>query len=134
MPTFGDVRMLKGIDDATFMQLSRYLTTMPEPRVNVNTAPPEVLAALVPELANNPDLVKEIVAARDITPFMQVTDVANLPGIGQFAEHLTPLITTRSSYFTITGAGGFAGTRKRIYASFRRDTNGMAILMNWHED
>ena len=134
MPTFGDVRMLKGMDDATFMLLSRYLTTMPEPRVNVNTAPPEVLAALIPELANDPDLVKEIVAAREATPFAQVTDVTNLPSIGQFAAHLTPLITTRSSYFTITGTGSFAGARKRIYATYRRDLNGLMLLMNWHED
>ena len=134
MPTAGDVRMLKGMDDATFMLLSRYLTTMPEPRVNANTAPPEVLAALSPELENDPGLVKEIIGARELTPFTTITDITNLPGIGQFANHLSPLLTTRSAYFTIIGQGEFAGARKRIYATFRRNTNGTAMLMNWHED
>jgi general secretion pathway protein K len=134
MPTIGDVRMLKGMNDETFMLLSRYLTTMPEPRVNANTAPPEVLAALTPELENNPELVKEIVGAREMRPFLAITDVANLPGVGQFAAHLTPLLTTRSTYFTITGEGSCAGSRRRIYTTFRRNTNGTAILMNWHED
>src|SRR5713101_7256966 len=60
MPTIADLRMLKGVDDLTFMILSRFLTTMPEARINANTAPPEVLAALTPETENNPDLVKEI--------------------------------------------------------------------------
>lgn len=134
MPTIGDLRMLKGMDDATFLKLANYLTTMPEPAVNANTAPPEVLAAIAPELENNPELVKEIVAARTFRPFLQVTDVANLPGLGEFASHFTPLLTTRGSYFTITGTGDFAGARQRIYATFRRNNNGTAMLMNWHED
>jgi general secretion pathway protein K len=134
MPTIGDIRMLKGMDDATFMRLGQFLTTMPERAVNPNTAPPEVLAALAPELENNPELVQEIIAARTFHPFMQVTDVANLPGLGQFAQHFTPLLTTRGSYFTIGGAGTFAGARQRTYATFRRNNNGTAMLMSWHED
>jgi general secretion pathway protein K len=134
MPTIGDLRALKGIDDATFMRLAQYLTTAPEARVNANTASPEVLAALTPELSNSPDLVKEIIAARGYRPFLAVTDIANLPGIGEFATHLTPLITTRSAYFTIIGQGEFAGARRRIYAVFRRNSNGSAMLISWHED
>jgi general secretion pathway protein K len=133
MPTIGDVRMLKGMDDATFMTLSRFVTTMPEFKVNANTAPPEVLAALVPQLANDPQLVKEIIAARELHPFLTVTDIFNLPGVGALSE-LQRLLTIRSSYFTITGQGSFAGARKRIYATFRRNMNGTAMLMNWHED
>ena len=64
LPTIGDLRALKGVDDATFMELAQYLTTAPEARVNANTASPEVLAALIPELSNSPDLVKGIIAAR----------------------------------------------------------------------
>src|ERR1700686_5008118 len=101
MPTIGDLRALKGVDDAIFMQLAQYLTTAPELRINANTASPEVLAALTPELSNSPELVKEIITAREFRPFLAVTDIANLPGIGQFAAHLTPLLTTRSAYFTI---------------------------------
>lgn len=134
MPTIGDLRMLKGMDDATFMRLSHYLTTMPEQRVNANTASPEVLASLIPEFANDPDLVKEIIAAREQRPFINTNDINNLPGIGQYSGHLGPLLTTRSTYFTIDGQGDFAGARKRIYSTFRRNPNGTAMLMNWHED
>lgn len=134
MPTVGDLRALKGVDDATFIRLATFLTTTPETRVNVNTAAPEVLAALTPELSNNADLVKEIVAAREYHPLLAITDVLNLPGIGQFGQHLSPLLTTRSVYFTITGQGQFAGARRRIYATFRRNANGSAMLISWHED
>ena len=134
MPTAGDLRALKGVDDAMFIRLATFLTTAPETRVNVNTAAPEVLAALTPELSNNLDLVKEIVAAREYHPLLAITDVLNLPGIGQFGQHLSPLLTTRSVYFTITGQGQFAGARRRIYATFRRNANGSAMLISWHED
>ncbi len=134
MPTIGDIRALKGVDDATFMLLAQYLTTVPEARVNANTASPQVLAALTPELSNNSDLVKEMLAARDVRPFLAVTDIANLPGIGEFADHLTPMLATRSSYFLIIGQGQFAGARRRIYAVFRRNSSGSAMLISWHED
>jgi general secretion pathway protein K len=134
IPTIGDLRALKGVDDATFMQLAQYLTAVPEARVNANTASPEVLASLTPELSNSPQLVKEIVEARELKPFLVVTDIANLPGLGQFAARLTPLLTTRSAYFTIIGQGEFARARRRIYAVFRRNSNGSAMLISWHED
>ncbi|HKV56619.1 MAG TPA: type II secretion system minor pseudopilin GspK [Candidatus Binataceae bacterium] len=137
MPTIGDLRMLKGMNDAVFLQLSQYLTTMPEMRINVNTAPPQVLAALAPELENDPQLVEQIVQIRQARPFLQITDLANeIPGIGAIAAsgRLSSFVTMRSSYFTITAQGEFAGARKRIYATFRRNLNGTAMLMNWHED
>ena len=134
LPTIGDLRALKGVDDATFMELAQYLTTAPEARVNANTASPEVLAALIPELSNSPDLVKGIIAARANRPFLNVNDIGNLPGIGQYTAHLSPLLTTLSSYFTIIGQGQFAGARRRIYAVFRRNSNGSAMLISWHQD
>jgi general secretion pathway protein K len=138
MPTIGDLRMLKGMDDVTFLRLSRYLTTMQTGAgpccINANTAPPEVLAALAPELENDANLVKQIVDVRDIRPFSQVTDLLNLPGISAISEHIKPFLTVNSQYFLITAQGDFAGARKRIYATFRHNMNGTALLMNWHED
>lgn len=138
MPTIGDLRMLKGMDDLTFLRLSQYLTTMQAGSgpccVNANTVSPELLGALLPELESDSDLVKQIVDVRSIRPFTQVTDLLNLPAISAAAEHLKRLVAVNSSYFLITAQGDFAGARKRIYATFHLDTHGSAMLMNWHED
>jgi general secretion pathway protein K len=134
MPTIGDLRACKGVDDATFAVLSRFLSASPETQVNPNTAPPEVLAALSPELSNSPAVVKQIIAARLAQPFMAITDFNNVPGVGQYAAQIGPYITLRSSYFTITGEGDFAGARRRVYATVRRNTNGAVMLLSWHED
>jgi general secretion pathway protein K len=134
MPTIGDLRALKGMDDLTFLKLANYVTVSQENAVNINTASPEVIAALVPEFADNPKLVEEIVTVRMFRPFTNITDVGNLPGIGQFISDISGQLTTRSNYFTIIGQGDFAGARRRIYATFQRDSNGSASLTAWHED
>jgi general secretion pathway protein K len=133
MPTIGDLRMIRGVDDATFFILRQFLTTAPEPRVNINTAPPQVIAALLPQLSADPSMVKQIIQARMVQPFSMITDVGNLPGLGTLGVPLMRLITTRSSYFAISGLGTYAGARQNIVAVFRRNANGTAMLSNWHE-
>jgi general secretion pathway protein K len=141
MPTIGDLRMLKGMDDVTFLRLSHYLTTMGETGqeggpccINANTAPPELLAALLPELQEDPQLVTQIVNVREIRPFNQITDLLNLPSVSALGEQLKPFLAVTSEFFLITAQGDVAGARKRIYATFHRNQNGTALLMNWHED
>jgi type II secretory pathway component PulK len=133
MPTIGDLRMIRGVDDATFAVLQQFLTVAPEPRVNINTASPEVIAALVPQLSNDTSTVKQIVQARTVQPFLMVTDVGNLAGLGDAGQPLMKLITTRSAYFTITGIGVFANARRRIISTFRRNPNGTSMLASWQE-
>ncbi len=133
MPTIGDLRMIRGVDDETFFRLQQFLTASPEPRVNINTASPEVIAALVPQLSNDVSMVKEIIQARTVQPFLMVTDVGNLSGLGDAATDLMKLITTRSAYFTLTGIGVFAGARRRITGTFRRNANGTSMLASWQE-
>ncbi|MHB8383063.1 MAG: type II secretion system minor pseudopilin GspK [Candidatus Binataceae bacterium] len=134
MPTIGDLRLIKGIDEATFNRLIPFVTVYPEPVVNANTAPPEVLASLLPQLMDDPQLVKEIVIARTISPFANTTDIGNLPGLGAVSQALMQVVTTRSTFFTITAMGTFAGSRKLLYSTFRRQGNGTATLMSWQED
>ncbi|HUY18345.1 MAG TPA: type II secretion system minor pseudopilin GspK [Candidatus Binataceae bacterium] len=133
MPNIGDLRMIRGVDTPTFMLLRQFLTVAPEQRVNANTAPPELLASLSPELANDTSLVKEIVEARTREPFQNITDISNLSGVGENSDQAMRLLTITSSYFTITGVGTYAGARRFIYATFRSSPNGTAVLTGWNE-
>ena len=134
MPTIGDLKMVRGVDDATFHRLLPFVTVVPEMQVNANTAPPEVLAALSPQLFANPDLIKAVVTARMIRPFSNLTDVGNIPGLGQYVTSLSKVLTTRSNFFTINGMGTFAGARKLVHSTFRRQPNGTGLLISWQED
>jgi general secretion pathway protein K len=133
MPTIGDLRMIRGVDDATFFRLQQFLTAAPEPRVNINTAPPEVIAALLPQLSNDTSMVKQIIQTRTVQPFLMITDVGNLAGLGDSANALMRLITTRSAYFTLTGIGVFGNARRRVTSTFRRNANGTSMLASWQE-
>ena len=55
----------------TFLKLTNYVTVSQENAININTASPELIAALRPEFADNPQLVKEIVTAADVPPVHQ---------------------------------------------------------------
>jgi general secretion pathway protein K len=134
MPTLGDLRLVKGIDDAMFMKLRNYLTVAPEPAVNVNTAPPEVIACMEQALMSNPGIIQNIIQARSTRPFTAITDVLNLVGTSVPQNNLTQDLTTRGQYFTITGMGAFAGTRKLVFATFHRNGDGTAALGSWQED
>ena len=135
MPTIGDLQMVKGVDEAVFNRLRQFLTVMPENQVNANTASPQVLASLEPELTANRKIVEEIVAARAIRPFSKVTDLINdIPGVGPFSSRLTQVLTTRSQFFTIVGMGTYAGARKMVAGTFHRETSGIGTLATWHED
>jgi general secretion pathway protein K len=134
MPTIGDLKMVRGVDDSIFHRLLPFVTVVPEMQVNANTAPPEVLAALSPKLFASPDLIKAIVTARMIRPFSNLTDVGNIPGLGQNITGLSKVLTTRSNFFTINGMGTFAGARKLVHSTFRRQPNGKGLLISWQED
>jgi type II secretory pathway component PulK len=144
MPTIGDLRMVRGIDDAAFRKLKEYLTVIDDsqgqvqnpqnpqteslPQVNFNTAPPEVLAAIVGDAS----LVKEILAMRAEQALDQ-TELETL--MSSMPQAPTPLFQSR--YFTIEGRGTFAGSRKIVFAMVfydPRQPDTPAQLRTWQED
>ncbi|MGH7925943.1 MAG: general secretion pathway protein GspK, partial [Candidatus Binatus sp.] len=134
MPTMGDLQMVRGFNEAIFNRVSPFLTVMPVAAVNANTATPQVIAALEPELTEDQKLVEEIIEARTIRPFSQPTDIMNLPDLAQIGPRLSRDVDMRSQFFTINGMGTYAGARKIINATFHRETSGIGKLAAWHED
>jgi general secretion pathway protein K len=134
MPTIGDLSMVQGFNEAIFNRVSPFLTVMPETGVNANTAAPQVLAALEPELTEDQKIVLSIIEARAIRPFTQPTDIGNLPDLGEIGQRLQKDVVMRSQFFTITGTGIYAGARKIITATFHRENTGIGTLAAWHED
>ena len=135
MPTIADLQMVEGFNEAIFNRVSPFLTVMPEPGVNANTASPQVLAALEPQLMEDEKLVQELVEARTMRPFTNTTDIMNLPDLGEtLAQALSKDVVVRSQFFTIIGTGTFAGARKIITSTFHRESNGIGTMAAWHEE
>ncbi len=147
MPSIGDLRMIRGIDDPTFFKLRQYLTVYGNPQnpgalqpVNINTAPPEVIAAMDSNLAD-PSTIKEIMARRLEQPFTQA-DLNSLPGStgstgsspDQGGAGVSGAFTVISQFFTIEGRGSYAGAREVVYATVLRQGPGPSQLLDWYED
>jgi general secretion pathway protein K len=135
MPTIGDLQMVKGFNESIFNRLSPFLTVMPELAVNINTAPPQVLAAMEPELMEDQKIVAGILDTRAIRPFSLATDIQNnIPGLsGDVATRLSRDVQMRSGAFTVNATGAYAGARKFIIATFHRENSGIGTLAAWHE-
>jgi general secretion pathway protein K len=134
MPTIGDLRMVRGIDEGIFRRLRNFLTTTPSVRVNINTASPEVLMAVVPQLQESPSALKSILEERVNHPFETLAAVGQLLGQPNGTSTLPATLSTTSDYFTISGLGSFSGTRTYVYALIRRTGPGPQLLLSWHED
>jgi len=63
MPTIADLQMVQGFNEAIFNRVSPFLTVMAETAVNADTASPQVLAALEPQLTEDQKLVLEIMSS-----------------------------------------------------------------------
>jgi general secretion pathway protein K len=134
MPTIGDLQMVKGFNEAIFNRVSPFLTVLSaNPNlVNVNTATPQVLASLEPELMEDQKLVMSIVDQRPFNGNTEILNALNLPG--DVGQRISNDLVEKSQYFTINGTGTYAGARKIITATFQRQTNGIGTLAAWHED
>lgn len=137
MPTLGDLQMVMGFNEAVFNRVSPFLTVVSQNpgQVNVNTAPPQVLAALDPVLTEDQHLVMAIIDRRAMEPFASTTDLLNLLNLsGQSGQNISNGVVVQSGYFTISGTGTYAGARKIITATFQRQPSGIGTLAAWRED
>ncbi len=133
----GELELIDPWAPRPFLGLRGYLTVYGDGKVNINTAPREVLEALLQdENDDQSSLADDIVAAREELPFTKVEDVND-------DEYLRERVLARfldkfkvsSEYFNILSEGrvgretdnGFEGTTARIRAVVQRQDNRIVI-------
>jgi len=115
-----ELRFVAGFDEALIHRLTPFVSALPAPsRINVNTAPAEVLAAVVPELELNDARI--LVAARERAWFRDLADFsARLPAGAQPPE---TGLDVRSRHFAVIGRSGFGSAVVRMEVLLdRRET------------
>lgn len=108
---------VRGFEPAVIERLRPQVTVLPEPTpVNVNTAPPELLTALLPEV--EPGLIEALATRRVETPFTSLDEFRRaLPaGISVDAKRLT----VASQYYLVRLAVRLGGTRAEGEALLHR--------------
>jgi len=120
--SFAELALVKGFTPAIVARLRPVATVLPDPaiKVNINTAPPAVLAALDVRLADQ-FLVQRIVERRKTEPFTSVASLRALDGMQVFSESdLDRLVTFSSNYFRVRSTGESGGVLQSAEALLYR--------------
>lgn len=128
--SYAELALVRGFTPDTMAKLRRYVTVLPdgEQKLNLNTAPPELLAVYEPRLADE-SLVRRLVEARSIRPFAKPASARAIPGMEAFSEdELGRLFTVSSRWFRVRATGDVAGAMRSAEALLRRD-NGLSSIV-----
>ncbi len=137
LDTFDELRMVKGFDDKTLNAIRPFMTVygdssgMQPSLININTAPPEVLAALDDDMTGT--LVDRILEYRKTTPFKNNSDIFKIPGMETLGQKLGILtIGVKGTVYRITSQATVNGTIRIVEALVR--TDGLTpVILYWRE-
>ncbi len=141
--TIDELALVKGIGPVLLYQgegdvppLTDFITVYGEVRagdhqrrVNINTAPVEVLMALSPEM--DPQFAEEIVISRAEDPFGSVAGIKNVPGYPGdeiYSNELERLMDVKSSHFSARITGETQAASSQAYGVFKRAGNSVKLV------
>lgn len=121
--TPGQLFLVKGMigvnDRDAHRGLLNYLTIYSDGKVNINTAPKEVLACLMDK--TDTSIAEAVVAFRRDGDFASKEDLRRVPGVDDVLyRRIEPWITVRSSAFGIESQGQCRGAEGKIRAIIQR--------------
>lgn len=127
MSSVSELRLVKGFDQETYDTLRPFVCALPDTTpVNVNTAPPEVLAALDPDLSL--PLAQQLVQQIKDAAFEGISDFTGtslLEGIGVDPQG----ISVRSQYFLLRTDARVGSGRVRLSSLIQRDSQSARVLL-----
>jgi general secretion pathway protein K len=124
--TTGQMALVKGSEKIE-RDLTDFLTVYSDGLININTATKEVLQSLDNEMDRY--LAEAIVQYRDERDFVQVNDIKNVSGMDEeLFKRIRPLITVKSSCFSLTMKGTCRGAVKEIKAITLRDEDETRLI------
>jgi general secretion pathway protein K len=136
LETYDELRLVKGFDDKTLKTLSPFVTAYndgsgaPFSRINVNTAPRQVLAVLDENM--NDQLAGRILDYRKTTPIKSTAEVSKIPGLETIGIGLQGKIMVKGTVYRIFSLATVNGTTRIVEALVRTDGSQPAILY-WRE-
>ncbi|MGB9082253.1 MAG: type II secretion system minor pseudopilin GspK [Desulfuromonadaceae bacterium] len=131
--TLTELSLVRGVTPEVLGKLRPYLTTFSEEansplsRININTAPKEVLAAL-DELVDD-RMAEQIIEERRLLPFKSPGELSRVPGMDKIINNLTARITTKGNLFRITSVARVKDSVRTVEAVVRLSGE----VLSWQE-
>jgi general secretion pathway protein K len=136
LKTLEELRLIKGFDAATVDRLRPFVTVYadspgaPVTKININTAPREVIAALNEGMSDS--LADNVLEYRKTTPFKDSGELTHVTGMESMALGLSTYTTALGGVFRITARGTVMDTIGVIEAVVRVST-GQPTVLYWRE-
>jgi general secretion pathway protein K len=121
---FGDLRDIPGFDEAVMQTLQPHVTVLPDETttVNLNTATPEVIAAMIPEAQLS--AVKSFDAQRDRLPLTALSVAAGRMGLDGSVQLNPLLLSVNTRFFLVHGIIRYDRVESQTETLIRRDSSG----------
>ncbi len=106
-----ELYLVKGYGKDEVKKLSEFVTVYTDGKININTAPREVLDALSADISD--DLARGIVSYRKGAPFHETSEIRKVTGLEQIGFNLQDKIIVKSNIFraSVTARKGKAQSR-----------------------
>lgn len=136
LSTYEELRMTAGFDETILTKLFPYVTIYGDAaggtvsKINVNTAPAELLAVLDPQMT--PDLAARIVDHRRTTPFTDTSEVTGIAGLETVGIALQGKLVVKGTVFRIQSRAQVRDTVRIVEAVVRVD-DAQPTLLYWRE-
>lgn len=134
--TMTELSLIKGITPEIVGKLRSNLTTFPEDanspqsKININTAPKEVLAALDDRIDDR--MAEQIMERRRLQPFKDPSELSKVPGMETIAIGLGGRISVKSNLFRITSVARVKDSGRTVEAVVRL-SGGAPVYLAWQE-
>jgi len=107
MLTMRELLQVRGMTPTLLARLEEFVTVLPRDvvKVNVNTAPAEVLYALSDNLMADPGVVDRLIATRREAAITDVNELKDVSGFTNALSNYNDVLDVKSTYFRIDAAG-----------------------------
>ncbi len=126
LASVGELYLVKGYGREEVKRLRPFVTVYTDGKININTAPLEVIEALSPEVTA--DLARNVISYRKGMPFQQTSEIRKVSGFEQLGFNLQSRITVKSSTFRALLTARLGRARSLAEAVFREDEKASATM------
>lgn len=123
--TLRELLLVRGVTPTILARLAGFVTVLPpanELKVNVNTAPAEVLYALSPGTLGDHGVIDRLIMTRETAPLTGMGEIKAVTGLDEaLGEHGRGFVDFDSPYFRIEAVGEIDEVRRGIVELVKRD-------------
>lgn len=123
----GQTRLVRGLEEGDLLP---FITVYTDGKINVNTAPAEVLQSLDEGL--DPTVAEGLISRRNDLPFASVEEVGEVAGMDpELFGRIRGFLTVKSSTFTVTLDARWGDTTAHLRSVVARDEEKGPLLLYW---